>query len=70
MSFEQLIKDLEERELTILNNGKASLELIDSCWLDLPITPESLETAVLNIRAEFLEQVDDLLHVIKKYKED
>lgn len=68
MSFEKLLEGLEERELTILNSGQASLELSDSCWLSTPITPEALETAVLNIRRDFLEQVDDLLHVVKKYK--
>lgn len=70
MSFEKLLECLEERELTVLNNGRASLELSDSCWLDLPITAESLENAVLSIRRDFLEQVDDLLHVVKKYKKD
>ncbi len=67
--FERFLQSLQERELTVLNNGKASLELIESAWLDCPITPKALQAAVVSIRNDFLEQVDDLLRVISNYTE-
>ena len=68
-TFQNFLNALQERELTVLNNGKASLEISDSCWLDTPITPKSLEEGIMKIREDFLSQVDDLLFVVNKYKE-